>query len=77
MMLRPEDIQLTEITDDENVLTGTVASTVFLGDRTRVMLRGVTNDAQVMVDCFERVEYQAGQVVTLSFDPSRLISLKK
>lgn len=77
VMLRPEDIQLTEITDDEDSLQGTVASTVFLGDRTRVMLSGVTHNAQVMVDCFERVEYQAGQVVTLSFDPSRLIPLKK
>ncbi len=30
-----------------------------------------------MVDCFERTEYQAGQVVTVSFEPSRLIPLKK
>ncbi len=77
VMLRPEDIRLTEITDDVNALTATVASTVFLGDRTRVMLAGVSRHTQVMVDCFERVDYQAGQVVTLSFDPSRLIPLKK
>ncbi|MFC0171109.1 ABC transporter ATP-binding protein [Vibrio comitans] len=77
VMLRPEDIKLTEITSEESTLTGTVASTVFLGDRSRVMLAGVVNNTQIMVDCFERVDYKAGQVVTLSFDPSRLIPLKK
>ncbi|MDR9828264.1 ABC transporter ATP-binding protein [Vibrio sp. FNV 38] len=77
VMLRPEDIRLTEITQDIEQLTGTVASTVFLGDRTRVMLSGVTKDTQVMVDCFERVDYETGQVVTLSFDLSRLMPLEK
>lgn len=77
VMLRPEDIILKDISDDCDALTGVVVSTVFLGDRTRVTLSGVQKESQLMVDCFERTEYQAGQVVTVSFEPSRLIPLKK
>lgn len=77
VMLRPEDIQLTDITNDPKALTATVVSSVFLGDRTRVMLSGVQNASHVMVDCFERMEYRPGQVVSLTFEPSRLIPLKK
>ena len=77
VMLRPEDILLTEVTDKNNGLTATVISTVFLGDRARLTLSGVQKMSTLMVDCFARVDYQIGQVVAVSFAPERLIPLKK
>lgn len=76
VMLRPEDISLQDVSGDD-VLTATVNSTVFLGDRTRVLLSGVQKSKTLMVDCFERVEYHVGQVVAVTFAPERLIPLKK
>ena len=77
VMLRPEDILLTQVTDENSALTATVISTVFLGDRTRVTLSGLQKNRTLMVDCFARVDYQIGQVVIISFAPERLILLKK
>lgn len=76
MMLRPEDIRLTKVSDEKHALTGIVSSSVFLGDRTRVTLDKVQKEGKVIVDCFQRIEYQSGQIVALSFESKHLIPLQ-
>ena len=73
-MARPEDIRVTSSLERSG-LQGSVLQSVFLGDRTRLMIDvyGVKDD--VYVDCFERRHYQIGDSVGLEVPASRLVVL--
>ncbi len=61
--VRPEALQIE--TDSSGVLSGTVERCVFLGDRTRVILSGITEEA-VAVDAPSGFEAAPGTQVTLN-----------
>jgi len=72
-MSRPEDIRL--IPFEESSLTGKVSQSVFLGDRTRVLVEVKGLDDLIHVDCFERKRYIKDDSVGLVISPSRLVLL--
>lgn len=72
-MARPEDMRL--ISYDSATLKGAVSHSVFLGDRTRVLVEVEGGDASIHVDCFERKRYRRGDRVGLVIPPSRLVLL--
>jgi putative spermidine/putrescine transport system ATP-binding protein len=72
-MARPEDMRLT--TFEDATLKGAVSQSVFLGDRTRVLLSVEGVKELVHVDCFERKRYSMGDRVGLVIPPSCLVLL--
>jgi putative spermidine/putrescine transport system ATP-binding protein len=74
LMIRPEDIRLES--PEIQGLPGVVLSSVFLGDRTRVMAGVGETHAPVCVDCFARRHYQVQQRVSLVIDQARIVWLK-
>ncbi|WP_409419802.1 ABC transporter ATP-binding protein [Marinomonas sp. RS-M-Aa-14] len=72
-MTRPEDMRL--IAFEDATLKGAVFHSVFLGDRTRVLVsvEGVTE--LLHVDCFERKRYSRGDRVGLLVPPLRVVLL--
>ena len=74
VFFRPEAVMLTRAGDDE--LAGKVESVFFLGDRTRIILRG-TKDQKLTVDTSGPTEYQVGQELGLAIDPGFLMTLRE
>ncbi|AJQ94799.1 ABC transporter ATP-binding protein [Gynuella sunshinyii] len=72
-MARPEDIRI--IDGAEATLQGRVTQSVFLGDRTRLLVEVAGVADCIYVDCFERRVYQQGETVGLAIPPSRLVML--
>jgi len=72
-MSRPEDVKL--IGYQEASVTGEVSQSVFLGDRTRVLVAVEGIEGLVHVDCFERKNYCVGDRLGLEISPSRLVLL--
>ncbi|ETX09989.1 ABC transporter ATP-binding protein [Marinomonas ushuaiensis DSM 15871] len=72
-MSRPEDIRLTPF-EDSSVI-GKVSQSVFLGDRTRVLIEVIGLDDLIHVDCFERKRYAKNDPVGLLVSPARLVLL--
>ncbi|MBJ7555582.1 ABC transporter ATP-binding protein [Marinomonas spartinae] len=72
-MARPEDVRLMAF--DEATVKGAVSHSVFLGDRTRVLVDIEGLQEPVHADCFERKRYTRGDRVGLMIPPSRLVLL--
>ncbi|MBU1293914.1 MAG: ABC transporter ATP-binding protein [Gammaproteobacteria bacterium] len=72
-MTRPEDVRLTSFEDA--TLKGAVSHSVFLGDRTRVLVSVEGVKELVHVDCFERKRYSKGDRVGLVIPPLCLVLL--
>jgi putative spermidine/putrescine transport system ATP-binding protein len=72
-MSRPEDIRL--ISAEKSHLKGCVSQSVFLGDRTRVLIEVDGLKDVIHVDCFERKHYTKGDKVGLTVPPSRIVLL--
>ena len=73
-MVRPEDIEI--FPAGQQGVPGKVISSVFLGDRTRVMAEVGEEQELVCVDCFAREEYIDQQEIVLMFNPQRVVLLK-
>jgi putative spermidine/putrescine transport system ATP-binding protein len=72
-MSRPEDIRL--MTFEDASVKGTVSQSVFLGDRTRVLVEVEGQNNLIHADCFERKRYAKGDRVGLIIPSSRLVLL--
>ena len=69
VLFRPENLTITE--PDGGHLTGTVEAAFFLGDRTRVIVRGV-GDTLLVVETSDRHEFGEGDNVGLIVGPNTL-----
>lgn len=72
-MTRPEDVCLMAFEDA--TVKGAVSHSVFLGDRTRVLVEVEGVKEPIHVDCFERKRFTKGDRVGLVIPSSRLILL--
>jgi putative spermidine/putrescine transport system ATP-binding protein len=72
LLFRPEDVRIVDDGDNHD-LTGTVVSSFFLGDRTRVLVD--VGDAQtIMIDSLSRRSVEIGGRVGLQIDRQGLLS---
>jgi len=69
VLFRPENVTITE--PDAGDLTGVVETAFFLGDRTRVIVRGV-GDTLLVVETSDRREFLEGENVGLIVGPDTL-----
>lgn len=69
---RPEDAQITD--REDSVLSGKVAAAFFLGDRTRVVVEGASDDL-ITVESLERRQFAKGDVVRISLRSDTLFRL--
>jgi len=72
LMFRPENAVLTE--NQSNAFTGTVATSFFLGDRTRIIIDGIGED-KITIETGNRVMLKQGDEISISIDPDSLVSL--
>ncbi len=72
VLFRPEDAAIVALNKAD--LKGRVVSTYFLGDRTKVLLEGVS-EQPIVVETTERMEFESGMEVGLSIRPDSLMSL--
>jgi putative spermidine/putrescine transport system ATP-binding protein len=70
VLFRPEDATIVPV--DQADLRGTVETAFFLGDRTKVLLRGIA-EQPVVVETTERRSFEAGAEVGLTVDPGALL----
>ena len=71
MLFRPENLTITA--PDSGHLTGVVETAFFLGDRTRVIVRGV-GDTLLVVETSDRREFSEGESVGLIVGPDTLMT---
>ena len=71
-LFRPEAVEV--ISPEDASLSGRVASALFLGDRTRLVIEGVT-DRPVIAEAAGRREFGDGDRVGLALDPRDLLRL--
>lgn len=72
-MSRPEDVRL--IPFEQSSVIGKVSQSVFLGDRTRVLIKVKGLNDPIHVDCFERKHYAKDDQVGLIISPARIVLL--
>ena len=72
VLFRPENLTITE--PDGGHLTGVVETAFFLGDRTRVIVRGV-GDTLLVVETSDRHEFREGENVGLIVGPDTLMTM--
>ena len=59
----------------EAQLTGRVAASFFLGDRTRLLVDGI-GDTPIVIETTNRREFREGEAIALRVDPAALLMLK-
>ncbi|HET8608484.1 MAG TPA: ABC transporter ATP-binding protein [Burkholderiales bacterium] len=69
---RPEDARIADASD--GALAGRVAAAFFLGDRTRVIVEGVT-DELIVVESSQRRQFVKGETVHIAVRPDTLLRL--
>ncbi len=69
VLFRPENLTITD--PDAGHLTGVVESAFFLGDRTRIIVRG-DGDTVLVVETSDRHEFRTGENVGLTVGPDTL-----
>ena len=74
VLFRPENLTITE--PDGGHLTGVVETAFFLGDRTRVIVRG-DGDTVLVVETSDRHEFREGENVGLIVGPDTLLTLDR
>lgn len=72
VMVRPEDMYISDSGDHS--LSGHITHLAFLGDRTRLTVE-CDLENPVAVDCFDRQNFELGQVVNLSVNSQHIILL--
>ena len=72
LQFRPEDVSVCDL--DNAHLRGRVATSFFLGDRTRVIVEGVA-DAPVVVETSGRSEFRAGDTIGVRIDRQALLAV--
>jgi len=73
ILFRPEDVQVVE-GDLEPDLTGTIAASFFLGDRTRLLV-DIGQQRPLVVERFARCSLQVGQRIGMTVNPSGLLAV--
>lgn len=74
VFFRPEAAEIT--TPDQANISGVVTATFYMGDRTRLVIGGVTEDERtIVVETAARREFARGETVHLRIDGSALLSL--
>ena len=72
VLFRPEDATIVNIDDAQ--LRGTIHSSFFLGDKTRLVIGGIGNDT-LTIDTNDRHQFKKGEAVGLSINPDALLTL--
>lgn len=72
VLFRPEDASIVAVTDAQ--LRGRVVASYFFGDRTKILLEGVSDDV-VVVETAERKEFPSGTEVGLTVNANALLTL--
>ena len=72
VLFRPEDASVVAAADAQ--LRGRVVASYFLGDRTKILLEGVSDDV-VVVETAERKEFPSGTEVGLTVNADALLTL--
>ncbi|MGI9417281.1 MAG: ABC transporter ATP-binding protein [Geminicoccaceae bacterium] len=72
VLFRPEDASIVAVTDVQ--LRGRVGASYFFGDRTKILLEGVSDDV-VVVETGERREFPSGTEVGLTVNANALLTL--
>lgn len=73
VLFRPENASIADL--DQAHLRGRIATSFFLGDRTRLMVEGIGAEPLV-VETSERREFRAGEEIGLVIAPNSLLTLK-
>ena len=74
MLFRPERAHVVEA--GTGGLRGRVLTAFFLGDRTRLVVEGVS-DAPLIVEASAGQQFRAGQPVHVAIDPDALLTLAR
>ncbi|HZS83326.1 MAG TPA: ABC transporter ATP-binding protein [Stellaceae bacterium] len=72
LLFRPESARL--LPPEGAPLRGRVASALFMGDRTRLVIAGI-GETPIIVDTTERRQFHAGEEVGIGLDPEGLFTL--
>ncbi len=73
VLFRPESVTITSV--DKAHLRGQVATSFFLGDRTRLIIDGVAADP-VVVEASGRCEFRQGDAIGLEVDSNALLTIE-
>lgn len=72
LMFRPENVTLCE--NKSQAFSGTVATSFFLGDRTRIIIDGI-GDEKITIETDNRVLLKEGDEISISIDPECLVTI--
>jgi len=73
ILFRPENVTISDL--DSAHLEGSVVTSFFQGDRTKLILDGL-GERQVVIETTDRVEFIVGQKIGFRIDPESMIILK-
>jgi putative spermidine/putrescine transport system ATP-binding protein len=73
ILFRPGDVRIAN--DHDAQLTGTIQEQFFLGDRTRLHVKGIA-EALIIVETTEHREFRVGEAIRLRLEPEALLTLK-
>lgn len=73
VLIRPEALAI--VAQGEANLKGTVATSIFLGDRCRIVVEGICKEP-VIVETSGKLSYSKGDPVYLKLDPDELMVLE-
>ncbi len=73
VLFRPEDAAI--VPTDEAQLRGTIHSSFFLGDKTRLIVGGIGTHT-LIIDTSDRHQFKEGEVIGLTINPDTLLTLQ-
>jgi putative spermidine/putrescine transport system ATP-binding protein len=72
LMFRPENAVLADT--QSNAFTGTVATSFFLGDRTRIIIDGI-GEEKITIETGNKVRLIEGDQISITIDPDSLVTI--
>ena len=73
LLFRPENAIITD--NPSGAFNGTVATSFFLGDRTRIIIEGI-GDNTITLETDNRTKLKQGDAISIAIDPQFLVSIK-
>jgi putative spermidine/putrescine transport system ATP-binding protein len=71
---RPEDVEIVNDVSTTGTLAGTIAGMSFLGDRTRLLVEGISSKA-IVLETGTRMQFRSGNHIRFRVVPDRLFTL--
>ena len=72
LLFRPENAVITD--SHSEAFSGTVATSFFLGDRTKIIIEGISEE-KITLETGNRVALKQGDLISISIDPESIVSL--